>query len=92
MSQIAWSCRIADVDGRTLFLVAGQRAGLAIGTVLNVIRLGAEIKSPSTGMVIGRKESRIGSAKVVKYFAEDAAEAMMIEGESPVKGDMCRMP
>lgn len=91
LSQLAWSCRVADVDGQTIYLDAGERSGLPLGTVLEVVRLGAEIKSPSTGLVIGRKETRLGKARVEKHFGEDGAEARMIEGPAPSMGDLCRM-
>jgi len=92
LSAISWSCRVAEVSGAVLYLDAGQRSGLKIGDTLVVIRLGDEIKSPATGVVIGRKETRIGVAKVVRYFADDGAEAEMAEGSGPAKGDMCRLP
>jgi len=40
LSLIAWSCRVAEVDGPKLYLDAGQRSGLKVGDVLVVIRLG----------------------------------------------------
>lgn len=91
LSQIAWSCRVADVDAQTIYLDAGQRSGLEVGSILEVVHLGDAIKSPSTGMVIGHKEQKVGKAKVTKWFSEDASEAVMIEGNPPAKGDLCRM-
>jgi curli biogenesis system outer membrane secretion channel CsgG len=91
LMQIPWSCRVAEVDGPTLYLDAGLRTGLPAGTVLQVVRLGAEIKSPATGLVIGRKESVLGKAKVLTMMGEDASQAQMIDGATPVKGDLCRM-
>ena len=92
LSLIAWSCRVAEVDGPKLYLDAGQRSGLKVGDVLVVIRLGDEIKSPATGVVIGRKETRIGAAKVTGFFGDDGAVAEMADGIGPAKGDMCRLP
>ena len=92
LSKIPWTCRVADLDGETIYLDAGLRSGLAIGTELDVIRLGAEIKSPATGVVIGRRESRIGKAKIVQHFGEDGSVAMMTEGSRPGRGDLMRMP
>lgn len=92
LSEIVWGCHIAEVDGRTLYLDAGRRSGLELGSVLDVIQLGKEIKSPATGVVIGRKESKIGRVKVVKYFSEDGALAEVVDGRTPAKGDLCRLP
>jgi curli biogenesis system outer membrane secretion channel CsgG len=89
--EIPWSCRVAEVDGQTIYLDAGQASGLDAGSILEVIQLGAEIKSPATGLVIGRKETRLGRLKVVQHMGEDASTAQMIEGNAPARGDLCRM-
>ena len=91
LQQIPWSCRVADLDGPTIYLDAGQRTGLKLGTVMDVVHLGAEIKSPSTGLVIGHKETKLGKIRVSNYMGEDAATGEMIEGNAPSKGDMCRI-
>jgi curli biogenesis system outer membrane secretion channel CsgG len=91
LQQIPWSCRVADLDGPTIYLDAGQRTGLKLGTVMDVVHLGAEIKSPSTGLVIGHKETRLGKLRVSNYIGDDAATAEMIEGSAPAKGDMARI-
>lgn len=91
LQQIPWSCRVADLDGPTIYLDAGQRTGVKLGTVMDVVHLGAEIKSPSTGLVIGRKEAKLGKLRVNDYLGEDAATATMIEGNAPAKGDLARI-
>ncbi len=91
LMQIPWSCRIADMDGPTMYLDAGLRSRLAVGTILEVVHLGAEIKSPATGLVIGRKEAVLGKARVTKSLGEDASQASMVEGNAPAKGDLCRI-
>jgi hypothetical protein len=90
--QIPWTCRVADIDGPSLYLDAGLRSGLNIGQVLDAVQLGDEIKSPTTGLVIGRKETNVGKVKVVKHFGEDGAMAEVIEGRAPGKGDLLRLP
>ena len=89
--QIPWSCRVAEMDGPTIYLDAGLASGLEVGSILEVIKLGAEIKSPSTGLVIGHKETRLGRLKVLARMGEDASTAQMIEGNNPARGDLCRM-
>lgn len=91
LTQIPWSCRVADLDGPTIYLDAGLRTGLAPGTILQVVKLGAEIKSPATGLVIGHKETVLGKARVNTSMGEDASQATMVEGSAPAKGDLCRM-
>lgn len=91
LQQIPWSCRVADLDGPTIYLDAGQRTGLKLGTVMDVVHLGAAITSPATGLVIGHKESKLGKIRVSNYMGEDAATGEMIEGSAPSKGDLCRI-
>lgn len=86
-----WSCRIAEVDGRTIYLNAGAQSGLNIGTVLAVFRMGREIRDPSTGLVIGRTENKIGELEVKSYFGEDGSIAQMKTGETPGINDLCRI-
>lgn len=89
---IPWTCRVADLDGQVLYLDAGLRSGLNIDQELDVIQLGDEIKSPNSGIVIGRKEKMLGKCRVVEHFGEDGAKAEMITGNPPAKGDLCRIP
>jgi len=65
-----------------------------VGQELDVVKLGEEIKSPSTGLVIGHKEKLLGRCRVTEQMGEDAvkAEFMGAAGGTPVKGDLCRLP
>src|SRR5205085_10032596 len=55
-----WSCRVADVDGKNIYLNAGHDSGLPIGQALTAYHLGRAIKDPTTGMVIGNTEEKVG--------------------------------
>jgi len=92
LTSIPWTCRIAELDGQVLYLDAGLRSGLNIGQELDVVELGAEIKSPNTGLVIGRKEKLLGKCRVVEHFGEDGAKAEIITGATPKAGDLARLP
>lgn len=92
LAEIPWRCHVADVEGGDIYLDAGARSGLQVGQLLEVARLGAEIKSPDTGIVIGRREKTLGTAKVVSYFSQDGAIARMQGGGGiPARGDVCRL-
>ena len=92
LMAIPWTCRIAEMDGGVIYLDAGLRSGLNIGQELDVVQLGSEIKSPTTGIVIGRKETLLGKCKVVEHFGEDGAKAEMVAGSAPKPGDLARLP
>ncbi|MDI6840187.1 MAG: CsgG/HfaB family protein [bacterium] len=89
--KITWYCRIAEVEADKVYLDAGRESRLDIGTVLVVKRPGKEIRSPETGIVIGRVEATVGKIEVTNYFGDDGAIARVVSGESPVSGDYARL-
>lgn len=86
-----WSCRVAETSEGEIYLDAGQESGLKLGTILTVYELGKEIRSPDTGMVIGRKQSEVGKIKVIDYFGDNGSIAILIEGRAPAPGSLCKM-
>jgi curli biogenesis system outer membrane secretion channel CsgG len=86
-----WSCRVADVDGQNIYLNAGSESGMPIGQKLMVLRAGKIIKDPTTGLVIGNAEDKIGEMKVVRYFGEDGSVAELKTGSMPSAGDVARL-
>src|SRR3989339_830751 len=86
-----WSCRVAEVDGNTIYLDAGRESNLKLGTRLVIYRLGKEIKSPDTGMVIGRTEEKAGEIEVIDYFGDNGSTAKIISGSNVQRGNLCRL-
>jgi curli biogenesis system outer membrane secretion channel CsgG len=86
-----WSCRVADVDGQNIYLNAGSESGMPIGMKLMVLRAGKVIKDPTSGLVIGNAEDKIGEMKVVRYFGEDGSVAELKSGSMPAAGDVARL-
>jgi len=86
-----WSCRVAEVDENNIYLDAGKESNLKLGTKLVVFNQGKEIRSPDTGLVIGRTEEKVGELEVVDYFGENGSTAKVIKGSKPVRGAVCRL-
>lgn len=86
-----WSCRIADVDAQSIYLNAGSDSGLPVGKVLTAYRVGRAIKDPTTGLVIGNTETKLGEIKVLRYFGDDGAVAESVNGSMPAPGDIARL-
>jgi len=86
-----WSCRVADVDGQNIYLNAGSDSGIPIGMKMIVLRSGKEIKDPTSGLVIGNAETKIGEMKVVRYFGDDGSVAELKSGSMPSAGDYARL-
>ena len=83
---------MADVDGQNIYLNAGSESGMKIGQKLIVLRSGKVIKDPTTGLVIGNAEDKIGEMKIVRYFGEDGSVAQLTSGSNPAAGDVARLP
>jgi curli biogenesis system outer membrane secretion channel CsgG len=69
-----WQGRIAQVEGRDLYINAGEKSGLQVGTKLDVFRTGKAIIDPVTRVKLGTTESKIGQALVTKNDLGDQAD------------------
>ena len=91
IDKAEWTCYVAESDGGSIYLDAGSESGLSPGTVLKVTRPGKAIKSPSTGLVIGYTENHVGTIEVVSNFGDNGSIANKTSGETPAKGDICKL-
>jgi len=91
VSKKPWSCRVADVDGQSVYLNAGHDSGLPIGQKLTAYHIGRPIKDPASGLVIGNTEEKVGELKVVRYFGDDGSVAEVSGGSSPAANDISRV-
>jgi curli biogenesis system outer membrane secretion channel CsgG len=69
-----WNGRIAQVEGRDLYINAGEKSGLQVGTKLDVYRAGKAIIDPVTKVKKGTTENKIGQALVTKNDLGDDAD------------------
>src|SRR5512143_607413 len=69
-----WSGRVAQVDENTLYINAGEKSGLQVGTKLDVYRAGKAIIDPVTKVKLGQTETKIGQALVTKNDLGDQAD------------------
>jgi hypothetical protein len=91
VSKKPWSCRVADVDAQSVYLNAGHDSNLQIGQKLTAYHIGRAIKDPTSGLVIGNTEERVGDLKVVRYFGDDGSVAELAGGSMPSAGDIVRI-
>jgi curli biogenesis system outer membrane secretion channel CsgG len=57
---------VADVNGNTLVLNIGSKAGVKVGDTLQIKRIGREIRDPATGRVIRRAEDYLGQLTITE--------------------------
>lgn len=79
-----WNGRVAQVEGRSLYINAGQKSGLNVGDKLKVFRPGKAIIDPVTRVKLGTTESLIGEAVVQQ---NDLGDAMDLSIAEPTSGN-----
>ena len=63
---------VADVNGQSLILNVGSKAGLKVGDRLKVMRTGRAITDPATGRVLRRVEEPLGEAVITDVDQQSA--------------------
>jgi curli biogenesis system outer membrane secretion channel CsgG len=63
---------VADVNGGTLVLNVGSRAGVKVGDTLQVSHAGREIRDPATGKVLRRVDSALGTVTITEVDESSA--------------------
>jgi curli biogenesis system outer membrane secretion channel CsgG len=89
-----WAGRIAQMDGNSLYINAGQKSGLNVGDKLDVFRPGKEIIDPVTKQKLGTTENRIGQAIVQQNDIGDQADLSIATPTSGVgfkPGDIVKL-
>lgn len=82
---------VAAVDGGQIVLNVGKRAGVNVGDQLEVVRVTKEIKDPSTGAVIRRLTTSVGTVRATDV--DDAsAVCTPLSGTGFQTGDHVRSP
>ncbi len=74
---------VADVNGNTLVLNVGSKAGVKVGDKLSVVRAGREIRDPSSGKVIRRIEEALG--EIVITEVDELSSIGKYTGTAPAK-------
>ncbi len=61
---------VVDVQGRRLYIDLTVREGIGVGTMLDILREGGELKHPVTGKSLGHADEEIGKARVVELRSD----------------------
>ena len=90
--KIEWKCSVAKIkDSNKLYITSGKKSNLELGLKLSIYHLGEDIIDPTTGVLLGREEMKIGEGKIISFIGEDAA-ILEYSSNSEVKiGDSCKI-
>jgi hypothetical protein len=93
-AQHEWLSRVAMVEGKSVYLCAGEASGLKPDDMLAVYGPGREILHPIAKVSMGFQPGPYkGNIKVVKLFGGDSAEAVLVAGEGKIEGnDLVTLP
>ena len=80
---------VAAIEGDTVVLNVGAKAGAKVGDQLSVERVTKEIKDPATGQVIRRLSSKIGVIQITEVD-EVSAVAKIVSGSGFKVGDVAK--
>ncbi|MDA8100293.1 MAG: hypothetical protein M0042_11790 [Nitrospiraceae bacterium] len=69
-----WSGRVAAVNGRQIYVNAGQKSGIKVEDELMVYRPGEAIIDPVTKMKLGTTETFIGKIKILQNDLGDSGD------------------
>ena len=89
LKDVAWTGRVADVDGQAVFLNLGAESGVQIGDTFAVTRITRRIVDPSSGELLGVVEAPVGRVTVTEV--DDRFSKGQSAGPSPpIRGDVAR--
>ena len=94
-TKYAWLSRVAMVEGKRIYLSAGEASGLKPGDILAVYGPGREIIHPVAKVSMGfQRGDYKGKVKVLRLFGRDAAEATLVAaGQGKIEGnDLVALP
>jgi curli biogenesis system outer membrane secretion channel CsgG len=90
MANVPFSARVAEVDGKSIYINAGTNRGMTEGTVLTLYKTGKVITDPDTGLALDVKMERTGSVKV-DSVQEKIAVCSLVDGQMPKRGDTLKI-
>ncbi len=71
LDERAWKTDVLEVQSGQVFISGGQKQGLKVGDILQVMEQGATVKSRQTGFDINLPSKKIAEIKVASFFGEN---------------------
>lgn len=93
-AKYVWLSRVVMVEGKRIYLSAGEASGLKPGDILAVYGQGREIIHPVAKISMGYQPGPYkGKIRVQRLFGRDAAEAKPVVGQGKIEGnDLVALP
>ncbi|MDZ4364157.1 CsgG/HfaB family protein [Brevundimonas sp.] len=89
MRTVVWSAIVVDATEGGVYLNAGADRNVQPGLGLSVWRPGRTLTDPGTGEVLDQEMTRIGRVQV-QTVRDRLSVAAVVEGETPLRGDVLK--
>lgn len=90
MEVVEWTGRVVQTKDQEVYVNAGSNVNLKAGTTLAVYSKGEELRDPTTGLVLGSRDSLIGTVTLTQI--EDKFSIGTFSGDGTLKrGDILRL-
>lgn len=89
MRRVAWTAVVVEAAEGGVYLNAGADRNVAPGLLLSVWRPGRTLTDPGTGEVLDQELTRIGQVQV-ETVRDRISIAAVVEGETPLRGDVLK--
>lgn len=90
MKGVPWSALVVDASAGKVYVNAGAERNMQAGMILNVHRKGKVFTDPATGVVLDVDMQKIGMIRI-DGVREKLSTAAVINGESPLRGDLLKL-
>ncbi|MCK5076635.1 MAG: hypothetical protein KAR38_09675, partial [Calditrichia bacterium] len=86
-----WSGKVIMEKNGVIYMNAGSKGGISIGSKFVVYRPGEELIDPDTGLNLGSEEIKVGRIEITDDIANGkASKAKALDGQGFRKGDIVR--
>lgn len=90
MKGVPWSALVVDASAGKVYVNAGAERNMQAGMILNAYRKGRVFTDPVTGVVLDVDMQKIGMIRI-DGVREKLSTAAVINGESPLRGDLLKL-
>lgn len=90
MKGVPWSALVVDASAGKVYVNAGAERNMQAGMILNAYRKGKVFTDPATGVVLDVDMQKIGMIRI-DGVREKLSTAAVINGESPLRGDLLKL-
>jgi len=87
--QVPWQGQVVSRRGQSIFINAGDDAGIKVGDVLQVSAVAEALIDPESGLTLGKIENRVGQIKITQV-QDKFAIASALGPFSVQRGDVIR--